>query len=112
MNHSRLLFCKERQEIFALGRSFVKSNKSESLPLLFRESNGSGSDSLLGIKRGKAMKNCLKHAKNMFFFAHFIRWNSKCNPCCSFLQGDERFAHGRSFVKSDKSKSFNNMSNF
>ena len=42
------LFCKKRQEQFAHGCSFVKSDGAKS----------NGSELLLGTKRGKAVNNC------------------------------------------------------
>ena len=57
-NRSRPLFCKEWQERFAQDPSFVKSDESD-------WAKRNGNDSLLSIKRGKAVKSCQKHEKNM-----------------------------------------------
>ena len=52
-----------------LFRSFLKSNRRESLMVAFLSRAKSGwSDSLLGIKRGKAVKNFHIHCENYEFF--------------------------------------------
>ena len=75
-------FCKEQRERFAYSHSFLKINGSHLLKVILflrlmsvncsccslKKSNwakSDGSDSHLGIKKGK---NCQKHKKNMFFF--------------------------------------------
>ena len=76
------LFFKERREQIAHGSSFVKNYARESLPSLLKKideakSHGAksdGSNLLLGIKSGKAVKNCQKHDENYAFFEQIARF--------------------------------------
>ena len=61
----------------------------------------------MGIKMGNAVKNCQKNGlkKNLEPIARFL--TAKERKCDSLSYHSlERFAHGRSFLKSDKSESF------
>ena len=65
----------------------------------------------LGHKKGKSMKSCQKHTKNMNFIkwiACFREWfpqiMSKSLMLLFFTECWERFAHGHSFVMDDGSK--------
>ena len=110
------LFCHKRQERIPHGRSFVKSDRSDLLTvsLLSRPTRANrsrcsikksnGIDLLLGIKRGKAVKNCQKH-KNKNFFERIARfWErfawimSKSLISLFFLERREWLSHSRSFV--------------
>ena len=79
-NHSRSLFCKERQEWFTLGH-----------------------------KKGKNSEKLLKHMTNVNFFERIARfWEPIAQITSKSLMSlffTERFTHDRSFVKSDKSDS-------
>ena len=102
---------------------WAKERNSDSL---FSKSNGS--NSLKGIKKGKSVKNCQKHNENYEYFpANRLFFESErakvwfslkkwANPSChSLLKSDlllslfckerrERFAWGRSFLKSNESE--------
>ena len=93
------LFCHERPETIAHGCSFVKSNGSESLKTLSeKEPMIGGSDLLLGIKRGKFVKNIQKYE----FFKRFAR---SLQAICSFFASDSLESQAnhshRSFLKSN-----------
>ena len=110
---------KEQRERFAQGHSFVKSDKRESLPTLFKEER-------LGIKKGKTnekfVKNIWKYnfiqANCLFFESDSLEsranhWHcsflKKSRVICSLLlfckEQGEQFAHSHSFLKSDESNS-------
>ena len=84
------LFCHERPERVAHGQSFVKSD---------------GSNSLLGIKRGKTVKNIRKirifKSDSLVFCEQFARIMGESLTLLFFK---ERIANDRSFVKNDLSK--------
>ena len=92
------LFCHERPEQIAHCCSFVKSDRSESLKSLFKKcewEKSDGRDFLLGIKKGKTVKNlwkirifqaidsflqaiCSNHSYNFFkeqiSHSHSLKW--------------------------------------
>ena len=78
--------------------SLKKSNRAKS----------NGSILLLGIKRGKAVKNIQKiriYSSEMLVFWEQFAWiTSKSLMSLSLKEWRERLSHGRSFVKRDKSK--------
>ena len=87
MNPSNLLFCKEQQERFTHSCSFVKSN---------------GSNLLLGIKRGKAEKNCqnmVKNTKHFKLITRFLRAKERITHVTLFKEHWEWFAHSHSLKR-------------
>ena len=63
----------------------------------------------MGIKMGNAVKNCQKNGFKKKFGANrsfFDCERAKMRFALISLFIKERFAHGRSFLKSDKSESF------
>ena len=77
-----------------------------------------GSDSLLGIKRGKTVKNCKKSMKNISFLCKIAQEQNqeqitqvtifkdrreRFAHYCSLVMSTEQITHGCSFVKSNKS---------
>ena len=101
------LFCHERPERIAHGCTFVKSN---------------GSESHLGIKRGKGVKNKNEKYKFVSQSLYFCEWfaqipsesltllflKSNTSDLIALLFCKEQckwIAHGRSFAKSDVSQS-------
>ena len=93
---SESIFCSFLKSDRAIhsSRSFVKSHKSESLPSLFKKSDGvksNSSDSHLGIKIGKAVKTDRNLAKTTNFFKRIARFfrEKEHFVCNSFVKSDE-----------------------
>ena len=84
-----LFFCEQNSDLLF--------SKSESLPLCsLKKSDGvksDRSDSLLGLKVGKAVKNCQKHDENNEISIESLVFESQ--------RARERFAHGCKFKESD-----------
>ena len=93
------LFCKEWHERIAHGSSLKKSKWAKS----------NRSASLLGIKRGKTVKNIQKiqifQANRSFFESDLIISLSNSIMSLFSKEQQERFAHDRSLQKSDVNKS-------
>ena len=111
-NRSQSLFCKEGGEQFALGRSFLKSNESKSLPSLFKKewlSTEWWEGLALGHKKAGKLGKTVKDIIKTCFWEHIalkkrVIWLNHSQS----LFGKERreqYAHGHSFLKSDASKS-------
>ena len=87
------------QERITQGCSFVKRDWAKS----------DGRNLLLGIKRGKSVKNCQKLITNMIFWSKSVFFESnllsKLPMLLFFKEQQERLAHGCSIVKSNKSDS-------
>ena len=93
VNPSKLLFCKEQREWFTHSCSSVKSVEGE---------KRDGSNLLLGIKRGKAEKNCQNMVKNTkpFLANHSFFESERANhSCLSLLFVKEWFAHSHSLKR-------------
>ena len=108
-----LLFFKERRERIAHSRSFVKSDESKMLPLLFiKEQWGKEQQELfaLGHKKRENSENYQKHDENykFFFVNHSFFWEQKSksrsnHSCYSFLISGKSDSLLSFFVKSNKS---------
>ena len=64
-----------------------------------------GNDSLFGIKRGKAVKKCQKHAKNMIFSRELIVYESKSLVFESDSLESQANESRHSFLQRDESNS-------
>ena len=97
-----LVYCEWKSKI-----AFHFFPMSKSLFLSLKKINrvkSNGSDSLLGIKMGKAVPKTVKTWwKLQIFFKPIESSKSRANHVALFKKWRERFAHGLSFVKSHES---------
>ena len=96
-NCSQSLFCKEWREWVSQGRSFVMSNGSESLKLLFKKDWMSEERWVQFAPGKKGEKLTKKHTKNMNFLSDLLIFWER------FSQSWANHSH-RSFVKSNLSQ--------
>ena len=92
------LFCERKCSNIAI-RSWKRANRSRRT---LKKTNGSrshGNDLLLGIKRGKAVKNFKNKVKNTILFAIERVNHEQINHVALFKVRQEQFAHGRKFFK-------------